>query len=241
MSIATQPIYFKSGRESLFGWLHLPPEHSRLDWGIVICKPFGYESICAHGSIRAFADACASAGATVLRFDYTGTGDSSGDDSEADEISQWCDDIRAAMETLRQMCHISRIGLLGIRLGASLAALVAADDPLVEDIIAVAPVVSGRRYLRELRAFHATSSSETQSSGEVASAASQTDHKAEPPGGIEVTGFRLSKASVDRLVKIDLLGLTTRVVPNALILDRGDLPGAKAWADTLRQLGTDCH
>ena len=241
MSIATQPIYFKSGRASLFGWLHLPPEHSRLDWGIVICKPFGYEAICAHGSIRAFADACASAGATVLRFDYTGTGDSSGGDSEADELSQWCDDIRAAMETLRQTCHISRIGLLGMRLGASLAALVADDDPLVEDIIAVAPVVSGRRYLRELRAFQATSSSETQLSGEAASAASQTDHKVESPGGMEVTGFRLSKASVDRLAKTDLLGLATRVVPNALILDRIDLPSAKPWADALRRLGTDSH
>jgi pimeloyl-ACP methyl ester carboxylesterase len=231
MSITTQPIYFKSGCESLFGWLHLPPQHLRLDRGIVVCKPFGYEAICAHGSIRAFADACASAGATVLRFDYTGTGDSSGGDSEADELSQWCTDIRAAMAALRQTCHISRIGLLGMRLGASLAAMVAADDPFVEDIIAVAPVVSGRRYLRELRAFQATSYS----------AAAQSDHAVESPDGMEVTGFRLSKASVDRLAKIDLLGMDKRAIPNALILDRGDLPSAKPWADALIRLGTDAH
>jgi len=241
MNIATQPIYFKSGRESLFGWLHLPPEHLRLDRGIVICKPFGYEAICAHGSIRAFADACASAGATVLRFDYTGTGDSSGGDSEADELSQWCTDIRAAMAALRQTCHISRIGLLGMRLGASLAALVAADDPSVEDIIAVAPVVSGRRYLRELRAFQATSSSETASSSENTSAAAQIDHAIESPGGMEVTGFRLSKASVEHLAKIDLLGMDKRAIRNALILDRGDLPSAKPWADALIRRGTDAH
>jgi len=73
----------------LFGWLHMPEENSRTDLGVVICKPFGYEAICAHGSIRAFADACASAGATVLRFDYTGTGDSSGTDTDADAITQW--------------------------------------------------------------------------------------------------------------------------------------------------------
>ena len=59
MSIATQPIYFKSGRESLFGWLHLPPEHLRSDRGIVVCKPFGYEAICSHRSVRAFAEAAA--------------------------------------------------------------------------------------------------------------------------------------------------------------------------------------
>jgi dienelactone hydrolase len=239
MSITTQPIYFKSGRETLFGWLHLPPENSRPARGIVICKPFGYEAICAHGSIRAFADACASAGAAVLRFDYSGTGDSSGSDSDADEIGQWCDDIRAAVKALRQTCNVSRVGLLGLRLGALLAALVAAEDSYVEDIIAVAPVVNGRRYLRELRAFQATSSSAAQSPPEDISAATPGEQAIHPEGCIEVTGFRLSKASVDRLARTDLLGMGTRTVSSALILDRSDLPGAKSWADALRGAGTD--
>jgi pimeloyl-ACP methyl ester carboxylesterase len=223
MTIETQPIYFKSGRETLFGWLHLPPRSARTGRGIVICKPFGYEAICAHGSIRAFADACASGGATVLRFDYAGTGDSSGGDSNADELSQWCDDIRAAMRTLRQTYPIERMGLLGMRFGALLAGLVAADDASVEDLIAVAPIVSGRRYLRELRAFQATSSS-----GE----------GAQPESGIEVTGFGLSQASVDHLAKSDLR-LSARAVPQALILDRSDLPSAEPWSDTMRKLGSD--
>jgi dienelactone hydrolase len=239
MSITTQPIYFKSGRETLFGWLHLPPENSRSARGIVICKPFGYEAICAHGSIRAFADACASAGAAVLRFDYSGTGDSSGGDSDADEIGQWCDDIRAAVKALRQTCNVGRVGLLGLRLGALLAALVAAEDSCVEDIIAVAPVVNGRRYLRELRAFQATSSSAAQSPPEDISAATHGDQANHLKGCIEVTGFRLSKASVDRLARTDLLVMGTRAVSSALILDRSDLPGAKSWADALLGAGTD--
>jgi dienelactone hydrolase len=241
MSIATQPIYFESGRETLFGWLHLPPEHSRLDRGIVICKPFGYEAICAHGSIRAFADACAASGATVLRFDYTGTGDSSGGDSEADELAQWCDDIRAAMQALRRTCRINHIGLLGMRLGALLAALVAADDPDIDDIIAVAPIVNGRRYLRELRAFQATSSSEAQSPPEHLLAATPSLQATPLLAAIEVTGFRLSKATVDRLAITDLLGVGKLSVSNALILDRSDLPSAKSWADALLECGTDAR
>jgi pimeloyl-ACP methyl ester carboxylesterase len=239
MSITTQPIYFKSGGETLFGWLHLPPENSRCARGIVICKPFGYEAICAHGSIRAFADACASTGATVLRFDYSGTGDSSGSDSEADEIGRWCDDIRAAVKTLRQTCGIGRIGLFGMRLGALLAALVAADDPYIEDIIAVAPVVNGRRYLRELRAFQVTSSSEAQSPPADISAATHSNQAIHVQGGIDVTGFRLSKASVDRLARTDLPALGKSAVSSALILDRSDLPDAKSWADALLEFGTD--
>jgi alpha-beta hydrolase superfamily lysophospholipase len=237
MTIDTQPIYFKSGRETLFGWLHLPPPNSRTGRGIVICKPFGYEAICAHGSIRAFADACAAGGATVLRFDYTGTGDSSGGDSCADEMSQWCDDIRAAIQALRQSGHVDRVGLLGVRFGALLAGLVAAGDSCVEDLIAVAPIVNGKRYLRELRAFQATSSSAIhwKSSEALDGERSQTDDA----GGIEVTGFGLSQASVESLAKFDLPRLSSRAIPHVLILDRNDLPVAQPWAELLRSLGTD--
>ncbi|HTD74404.1 MAG TPA: alpha/beta fold hydrolase [Steroidobacteraceae bacterium] len=222
MSLATRPFYFKSGRQSLFGWLHQPEEGRRSDLGIVICKPFGYEAMCAHRSIRAFADACASAGATVLRFDYTGTGDSSGSDTDTNAVNQWCDDIRTAMDALR-LTGVTRFGLLGIRFGALLASVVAGGDPSVEHLIAVAPVVSGRRHLRELRTFQATASAEEPAD--------------ESNGAMEVAGFHLSKASVERLAQLDLLGLPA-TIRSALILDREDLPGARAWADALLERGT---
>ncbi|HEY2780405.1 MAG TPA: alpha/beta fold hydrolase [Steroidobacteraceae bacterium] len=226
MSVSTRPMYFKSGRQSLFGWLHQPDESRRSDLGIVVCKPFGYEAICAHGSIRAFADACAGTGATVLRFDYTGTGDSSGSDTDTNAVDQWCDDIRAAMDALRRT-GVTRFGLFGIRFGALLAGIVANADPSVQHLIAVAPVVSGRRYLRELRAFQATASLESASNADAG----------DLQGELEITGFHLSKASVERLGRIDLPRLQL-TVPNALILDREDLPGAKAWSDDLIKRGT---
>lgn len=229
MTIVTRAIYFKSGRQSLFGWLHLPEESTRTDLGVVICKPFGYEAICAHGSIRAFADACASAGATVLRFDYTGTGDSSGTDTSTDAVAQWCDDIRAAMDVLRQTGQVARLALLGVRFGALLAGMVADIDPSVESLIAVAPVVSGRRYLRELRAFQATASAEGSPSA---------DQPLDESQGLEVTGFSLSKAAVDHLAQIDLQRMTGHAPADSLIIDRDDLPAAKPWADALCARGT---
>src|ERR1700738_1357938 len=100
MSNDSRPLYFPSGDRTLFGWLH--PAHGTAisDAGIVICGPFGYEAICAHRSLRAFADTCAAAGIPTLRFDYAGTGDSSGSAGEGDQISGWCDDIQAAIEML---------------------------------------------------------------------------------------------------------------------------------------------
>jgi pimeloyl-ACP methyl ester carboxylesterase len=227
MSVIATPSYFRSGSETLFGWLHQPPAALRTDAGLVICKPFGYEAICAHGSLRAFADACAAIGVTVLRFDYAGTGDSSGAEGSADQIAQWCEDIRAAIEALRRMSAVKRVALLGMRLGALLASQVASRSGAAA-LIAVAPVTNGRRYVRELRAYQATAQ------------ATPAQSAVEPQGGVlEVTGFSLSAASVASLMRTDLLAATMPAAPRALILDRSDLPGAKPWADALHGLGAD--
>ena len=239
MNITSTPLYFRSGSETLFGWLHQPRAESRSDAGLVICKPFGYEAVCAHWSLRAFADACATRGVTVLRFDYAGTGDSSGADSTADQIAEWCGDIDAAIETLRRSCGVQRVGLLGVRMGALLASLVAVENDHVDALIAVAPVVSGRRYLRELRAFEAANTSvETGLSTGIRDVAGDMP-AASKDGTLEVAGFSLSAASVERLARTNLPGVAgRRVVRHALILDRSDLPCAKPWADALLGLGT---
>ena len=64
--------------------------------GVVLCKPFGYEAICSHRSIRAFAEALADAGFPTLRFDYLGTGDSGEIDPKADQLQVWTRDVVAA-------------------------------------------------------------------------------------------------------------------------------------------------
>src|ERR1700744_3200401 len=64
------PVYFDSNGQTLFGWFQGPPADSLADVGLVICKPFGYEAICAHRSLRAFADAATKFGVPSLRVDY---------------------------------------------------------------------------------------------------------------------------------------------------------------------------
>src|SRR5580693_8582106 len=77
-------IYFDSGGQRLFGWFHAPAAHTTVDVGLVICKPFGYEALCSHRGLRAFAEAAAALGVPALRVDYLGTGDSAEIDSQAD-------------------------------------------------------------------------------------------------------------------------------------------------------------
>ena len=53
--IVAEPLYFPADAKPLFGWLHWPAVEHGSDIGVVICKPFGYEALCAHRSLRALA------------------------------------------------------------------------------------------------------------------------------------------------------------------------------------------
>ena len=53
---AADALYFESGDDRLFGWFHRPIAGINAKVGLVICGPFGYEAICSHRALRAFAE-----------------------------------------------------------------------------------------------------------------------------------------------------------------------------------------
>ena len=70
---AADALYFESGDDRLFGWFHRPIAETNAKVGLVICGPFGYEAICSHRALRAFAESASALGLPTLRFDYAGT------------------------------------------------------------------------------------------------------------------------------------------------------------------------
>src|ERR1700678_2372594 len=225
LSCVADPLYFESGGNQLFAWLHRPSGPYEANLGVVICKPFGYESICAHRSVREFAQQFAAAGVPALRFDYLGTGDSAEIDENADQIRIWSQDVVAAIHELKSRTGVDRVCLLGIRLGALLAALAAEQCRLVDSLILVGPVVSGKRYLRELRM--------TQLAG-IAMAGlgdSEGDPEANRTGPkiLEAGGFSLSAPTLQTLGQVDLQAAAAPAVRSMLILDNDKLPSAKRW------------
>lgn len=143
------PIWFGSRELPLAGFLHRPT--GRPIGGVLICAPFGYEAGCSHRTLRTIADRLAALGHLVLRFDYEGTGASSGGGPEADLLPCWQASVRTGLAELRRL-GVRRPALVGLRLGASLALAASRDDPDLGPIVLWAPVTSGRRYWRELRA-----------------------------------------------------------------------------------------
>ncbi|MGE3244882.1 MAG: alpha/beta fold hydrolase [Beijerinckiaceae bacterium] len=120
----------------------------RSSTGVVILSPFGYEAMASCKSFRLLAEAIAARGFPVLRFDFPGTGDSSGDSGLPDILASREAGAKLAANFLREGCGVEDVVFLGFRLGASIAAL-AAETCNVKKLILIEPVVSGRAWLRE--------------------------------------------------------------------------------------------
>jgi alpha-beta hydrolase superfamily lysophospholipase len=225
-----QPLYFPSASPSLFGWLHRPPGESR-DIGVVLCKPFGWEAMSSHMSLRVFAEELSASGLPTLRFDYTGAGDSRDLDLSANQVDTWLQDIDAAIAELVRLTSVRNVCLLGFRLGALLAALAAGRNAAVSAVAAVAPVVSGKVYLSELRTLRLAEAQRMQ----VLSPSSGTA-QAPSGGAVEVSGFMLNAATVAALKGIDLTNVEAGRA-RYLVIDRTDMPVARRWAEKLGGAG----
>jgi alpha-beta hydrolase superfamily lysophospholipase len=223
---ASHPVYFGRSERPLFGWLHNAERAPAASVGLVICSAFGDEAIRIQRTIRHLAEDAARMGIPALRFDYDGTGDSAGNDLDPERVHEWLGSIRFAAQSLQQWTGVERVCFAGIRLGALLAALAALEpDAAAAGLIAIAPVVSGRAYVRELRLLRR------------AIQAKRNIAHTEDDGVLETAGFLLSAQTQAALSAIDLTRLEQAPPARVLVLDRAELPADERWPQHLRNRG----
>ena len=222
--VRRRPFYVDSHGQPLFAWLHHPESSACLNHGVLLCAPLGYEQVHAHRSWRVLASALAAAGFPVLRFDYHGTGDSAGVDEDPDRLATWLANIRDAKAWLQETFGCSKVSMIGLRLGATLAMQTAANEE-IDSLLLWAPVVSGRHYVREMKALHLTASV-------------KAPPLPEAPNDIEPAGFVLTQRTAEDLSKLDLLKVQPRC-RRALIVTRGGGPQDSRLLDHLRGFGID--
>jgi pimeloyl-ACP methyl ester carboxylesterase len=122
--------------------------------GLVLCHSYGLEQIYLAGFDVHVARALSAAGFPVLRYHGQGYGDSEGIDDVG--LSSHIADATDAVGCLVEQTGVRAVGLLGARLGGTVAAIVA--DRLQADFVAVvAPATDGRRYMRQLLWSHVVS------------------------------------------------------------------------------------
>ena len=150
---AVEPFFFGETSKELFGCYHRPKSVPDRNCGIVMCYPIGQEYIASHRSFYQLAVQLSRIGFHVLRFDYFGCGDSAGD-FEQGSLRQWVCDIQEASRTLMDRSNQTRIALLGLRMGATLAIKTAVQSDVFDTLVLWEPIVDGRRYLTELTELH---------------------------------------------------------------------------------------
>jgi dienelactone hydrolase len=215
LNIERTPLYFGEQGRSLFGWYHTP-KNQQTKLAMVVCPPIGHEYVHSHRTLRHLADELARAGIACLRFDYHGIGDSTGVDEDPSRVSSWLENIRQALFQVKILSGCDEVGLVGFRIGATLAALISENNYLA-CLVLWAPCIRGRNYIREMKALRMSGATAPQANDNTNS-------------NIETAGFILTEQTVKELSTIDL----HKIIPNTnkiLVVMRDDLAEASQRLD----------
>jgi dienelactone hydrolase len=213
-----------------FGWLYepQPPASDRGKTGIVLCSPLGHEALWLHQTMRSLADRLANRGFAVLRFDYAGTGDSV-DTGELVEPGKWVDEAVEAVTFLRQTTSVGRVALIGFRFGAMVAAQ-AARAAQVDTVALVAPVVTGRQFVREMNVLQRTWLDRT---------GNHTLNDTVPAHAFDVLGHRFSRAAIEAITHVDLRRTNSAPANQVLIVHAADQGPSFELADVYSSRGAE--
>lgn len=106
----------------------------------LLCGGFAGEFEVFRSHLSHLARRLAASGAAVLRFDYLGYGDSDGEFVDA-SIDTMRDDTVAAIDVLKAKSGARRVGVMGLRLGGTVATLVAAGREDIDRLVLWEPIV----------------------------------------------------------------------------------------------------
>ncbi|RYF66752.1 MAG: alpha/beta fold hydrolase [Comamonadaceae bacterium] len=221
------PLLFGPASRQLFGLFH--PGERDGSTAVLVCQPFGQESIRAHRLMRVLADRLARTGVSVLRFDYYGCGDSPGDDVDG-ELEGWRRDVGVAHDELKRLSGATHVVWLGARLGASIAVMAARSgrsDPT--RLLLWDPIVDGALYLAHLRERHVDALERSF----VVPDPAWRRQLARAPGSVvdELLGYEISPTLYQQLRQLDADALQlTALYDTTVLADAEDQP-VRHWAD----------
>jgi len=206
------------------GVLHLPDGQPR--GGFVMCPPFGEEAKCAYRTMYELACLAAERGWAVLRFDYFGTGNSTGG-FEDFAPSRALEDVRSAIARLRQDCP-GPIGALGLGLGAALALDAAAQAPsptapaAPQFLILWQPLINGEEFyklnIKRQLVRQMLTHGKARARSAAATASGPADARPAQDDIIDLDGYGLRKTAANQLKAINLLVPPRANLPATLLL-----------------------
>lgn len=152
MNFTEQAVTFRCAEEELLGILALPEQPEAVGVLVVVGGP--QYRVGSHRQFLQLSRVLAGAGYPIMRFDYRGMGDGTGDQRNFEDVNE---DIRAAIDALCANCpQVKRVVLWGLCDGAS-ASLLYCDatlDSQVSGLVLLNPWVRSGTSLAHTRIKH---------------------------------------------------------------------------------------
>jgi alpha-beta hydrolase superfamily lysophospholipase len=147
-------LFFGEKNRQLLGFHHVPQGKAK-PMAVLCCHPAPQEYMRTYRAVKNLADSVSRAGMHAMRFDWSGTGDSAGRLRDA-RLETWQQDLTVAVEELLDLSGARRLAIVGLRLGASIAALACArpQAPIPDTLLLWDPVVRGATWLQSARRAH---------------------------------------------------------------------------------------
>ncbi len=227
------PLFFRNGDYNLFGMLHEAKNDLVVDEklkyrnkrvGIIICAPFAEEKLISHRVLVNQARVLANNGFWCFRFDYMGHGDSEGAFEDA-TVESRLSDISSSINFLRNEKDINEIVLLGVRFGATLAALIQNKNSDIDGLIMINPVLSGKDYIEQVLRTNLTLQMATYK--KILKNRKQVIDEILEGKPTNIDGYLLTKSMYEQMFQISLLDNLKILVKKLLIIqisNREDKP-----------------
>ena len=196
MNTRKQPHWLDFEGTQTFFWQYSPDSAEICaEKAVILCPPTGHEYVHTHRTYCRLAEHLAMSGIEVIRLDYPGTGDSSGGLLQSGLLQTWLNVIEELVRYCQSELQLNDITLVGFRLGGNLALEVSRRLGGGRTIL-VEPIVSGRRYRREITAT-----------------AKLADSQGQSQGLVEAGGFIYSSEALDFIESLNLDEQSLELLP----------------------------
>ncbi len=219
-----RPLFFNTELKRLFGVYYEPATDQPAGSPVLVCPPIGHEYVRTYNVVRKLCGRLSASGFAVLKFDYSGFGDSYGDGSNVD-VAEWRENIRAAATELCRLAGETELTIVGLRFAAALAAGIRLEGAAARSLVLWDPVVDGARYIEELQQLHLACLADT-----LRFRKSQTHRRCDG----ELLGFRFPARLQESMARLSLLD---KPFPynNCFLLTSSQTPEYEAFAQSLNR------
>jgi alpha-beta hydrolase superfamily lysophospholipase len=226
---ASRSFHLMAGEGTIFAVHDAPPAGTDRRTPVLICSPWGWDDVASYRARRDWTRRLSAAGHPTLRFDLPATGNSDGRPTDEGVVKAWVAAIAAAAGWLAAAAGTASVAALGLGLGGLLGLEAVGDGAPIAALALWGTPGSGRRFLRETRAFAALQSW----------TADPDFDPGVPEGWIEAAGFGLSPGTIEEISKLAPGEQRVGELRQVLALGRDGIPVEPKLLDRLGAAGAE--